>query len=99
MGIGILVLLLLVLGIGAVLKSPVNGHSQGAQQPQAPAGSSVEKNIDLEGSSSIGGQSASAENSPAGAAQNVTPPPISSTPPQALPAQAPSGQQRVELQG
>ncbi|CCP04713.1 Protein damX [Erwinia amylovora Ea644] len=102
MGIGILVLLLLVLGIGSVLKSPVNGHSQGAQQPQAPAGSSVEKNIDLAGSSSISGQSGQsepAENSPAGAAQNVTPPPISSTPTQALPAQAPSGQQRVELQG
>ncbi|UXK12105.1 SPOR domain-containing protein [Erwinia pyrifoliae] len=102
MGMGILVLLLLVLGIGSALKSPNNGHSQGAQQPQTPAGSSGEKSIDLAGSSSMSGQSgqpASAENSPAGATQNVALPPISPTPTQAQPVQTPSGQQRVELQG
>ncbi|CAO98250.1 SPOR domain-containing protein [Erwinia tasmaniensis] len=102
MGIGILVLLLLMLGIGSALKSPDNGHSQGAQQVQNPAGSRGEKSIDLSNSSSMSGQSGqplSAENSPAGSMQDATPPPISSTPTQAQPVQTPSGQQRVELAG
>ena len=63
MGIGILVLLFLVMGIGSALKSPVTPEAR-RQKPAAPTGTadttaatgSGEKNIDLSGSRSMGGQ-------------------------------------------
>ncbi|MCX8958878.1 SPOR domain-containing protein [Erwinia psidii] len=108
MGIGILVLLLLVIGIGSALNSTGNGN-QSAQSPasQPPSSSaptssgSGDKSIDLSGSSSMSGQSGAqqpavqAGNSP----QELSAPPVSSTPTQAAPVQTPANQQRVELPG
>lgn len=102
MGIGILVLLVLVLGIGSALKSPGDGHSQGAKQSQITAGSGGEKSIDLAGSSVLSGQPAqpvAVENGTTSSAQSVAFPPISPTPTQAQPESTPVGQQRIELPG
>lgn len=113
MGIGILVLLLLVIGIGSALNSP-GDSGQSAQKPASPSGqadasaSGNDKNIDLSGSSSMSGQSGSqpAPDATAGAApatangpQEISAPPISSTPTQAAPVETPANQQRVELPG
>lgn len=73
-----------------------------------PAQSGSDKNIDLSGSSSMSGQSGSqpapdttATNPPAtsNGPQELSAPPISSTPTQAAPVQTPANQQRVELPG
>lgn len=108
MGIGILVLLLLVIGIGSALNSPDDSGSKSAQQPSTPSGTGSDKNIDLSGSSSMSGQSGtpaaptsepaaspSASNGP----QELSAPPVSSTPTQAEPVQTPANQQRVVLPG
>ncbi|WLS79277.1 SPOR domain-containing protein [Erwinia pyri] len=110
MGIGILVLLLLVIGIGSALNSPDDSASKSAQQPSTPSGTSgagSDKNIDLSGSSSMSGQNgtpaapaSTEQQQPASnAPQEISVPPISSTPTQAEPVQAPANQQRVELPG
>lgn len=109
MGVGILVLLLLIVGIGSALKSPApasNNEQNG----------SAEKTIDLSGNNDNAGtagnpadqangaqpapgtQPQAANNAPG--QQDVSLPPISSTPSQGqVPAAAPEGQQRVEVQG
>ena len=102
MAVGILVLLLLIFGIGSALKSPVTAsNSEG----------SAEKSIDLSASNSAG-QNASADQSsgeqttpvaPAATdsrpSQDVSLPPIASSPTQGQTTAAPEGQQRVEVQG
>lgn len=106
MGIGILVLLLLVIGIGSALNSPDDSENKSAQQPSGTTGTGSDKNIDLSGSSSMSGQSGTAAapdsaNQPAvsNGPQELSAPPISSTPTQAEPVQTPANQQRVELPG
>lgn len=102
MAVGILVLLLLILGIGSALKSPVTANN---------SESSAEKNIDLSGSDGAS-QSAAAQQSnetqtapatPAAAgsqpSQDVSLPPIASSPTEGQTATAAEGQQRVEVQG
>ena len=88
MGTGIIVLLLLIFGIGSALKGP-SPATETAGQP-----SGAEKSIDL---------SASHDNSSAPAAasspQDVSIPPVSSTPTEAQNISQPQGQQRIELQG
>ncbi len=102
-GLGILVLLLLIVGIGSALKSPVSKNN-GEQT------ASTEKNIDLAGSnttSNAADQANATQPAPgatsaeqtAGNQQDVSLPPISSTPTQAQTSAAPEGQQRVEVQG
>jgi DamX protein len=103
MGLGILVLLLLIIGIGSALKAP---SSPSSNEQTA----STERNIDLSGSNasnttdqangaqpapgdSAGGQTAG--NTP----QDVSVPPISSTPTEGQATTTPEGQQRVEVQG
>lgn len=111
MGIGILVLLLLVLGIGSALKGPdeskpTAGNGAGSA-PSSAGGNGGEKSIDLSGSTTMsGGQTAPAENAATGSApadgstpRDVSMPPVSSTPTQAAPVEAPASQQRVTLPG
>ncbi|MEX3020301.1 cell division protein DamX [Kluyvera sp. STS39-E] len=89
MGLGIVVLLVLIVGIGSALKAPSSSSDQNA---------STEKSISLSGDSAD--QNATAqpaqETNPQ---QDVSVPPIASTPTEGQAAAAPDGQQRVEVQG
>ncbi|MCI1899108.1 MAG: cell division protein DamX [Enterobacter sp.] len=102
MGLGVFVLLLLIIGIGSALKAP----STNSNEPTA----SAEKSIALSGNDAAdqanGAQPApgatSAEQTagnPANAPQEVSLPPVSSTPTQGQAMTTPEGQQRVEVQG
>ncbi len=102
MGIGILVLLLLIIGIGSALKAPSSSPDSAEQKPGA------EKSIDLSGSNSaaLADQANGAQPQPGTAPasgqqnpQDVSLPPISSTPTQAQNQPQPEGQQRVEVPG
>lgn len=96
MGIGILVLLLLIIGIGSALKSPSTETETANKQPNA------EKNIDLSGSADSSTNQANTAQPQAGNAgnpQDVSLPPISSTPTDAQTQPTPEGQQRVEVPG
>lgn len=107
MGVGILVLLLLVIGIGSTLNGPSDKSGQSAEKsPSTTSGSG--NSIDLSGSSSMSGQSGDQQpttdvgnGAPAAgsAPQELSAPPVSSTPTEAQPVQTPAGQQRVELPG
>ena len=93
MAVGILVLLLLIAGIGSALKSPVTASN---------SESSSEKSIDLSGNDGAQATPAAAStesNAGAQPSQDVSLPPIASTPTQGQTAAAPEGQQRVEVQG
>ncbi len=100
MGIGILVLLLLVMGIGSALKSPGDSHGQQAAQN---GNGGAAKSIDLSGSSPMtGATDAPAQTANAGqqtAPQQLSAPPVSSTPTEAAPLTHPQNQQRVEVTG
>lgn len=103
-GVGILVLLVLILGIGSALKAPTQHET--AQQGAA-------RDINLSGSSSLttsnngvpGGTTDTHDNNGVGQAQpqqpqNISVPPISSTPSEAPPLPPQGGaQQRVDLPG
>ncbi len=106
MGLGILVLLLLIIGIGSALKSP----SSPSGDSQTAGG---ERSIDLGGDaaanqangaqpapgSTPANQDASGQQSAGNPPQDVSLPPISSTPTEGQNTSAPQGQQRVEVQG
>ncbi|MBN6045772.1 cell division protein DamX [Citrobacter sp. ku-bf4] len=99
MGVGVLVLLLLIIGIGSALKAPSTPSS--SEQP-----ASGEKSIDLTGNAADqanGAQpapgSTSAEQTAGNTQQDVSLPPISSTPTQGQAPATAEGQQRVEVQG
>lgn len=99
MGVGVLVLLLLIIGIGSALKAP----STPSSNAQTASG---EKSIDLSGNSADqanGAQpapgSTSAEQTAGNTPQDVSLPPISSTPTQGQAPATAEGQQRVEVQG
>ncbi|MGM3312672.1 cell division protein DamX [Enterobacter hormaechei subsp. steigerwaltii] len=101
MGLGVLVLVLLIVGIGSALKAP-STHS--TEQT-----ASADKSIDLSGNDASnqanGAQPApgttsaeqTAGNTSAG--QDISLPPVSSTPTQGQAPATPEGQQRVEVQG
>ncbi|WP_116290614.1 cell division protein DamX [Enterobacter hormaechei] len=101
MGLGVLVLVLLIVGIGSALKAP-STHS--TEQT-----ASAEKSIDLSGNDASnqanGAQPApgttsaeqTAGNTSAG--QDISLPPVSSTPTHGQAPATPEGQQRVEVQG
>lgn len=91
MGTGIIVLLLLIFGIGSALKAPAPGTD--AANPS----SSTEKSIDL--SAAHENHATSAEPTRVSQSQDISLPPISSTPTQGQQVSPPEGQQRVELQG
>ncbi|CAM6786796.1 cell division protein DamX [Escherichia coli] len=94
MGVGILVLLLLIIGIGSALKAPSTSSSD-----QTASG---EKSIDLAGNATDqanGVQPAPGTTSAENTQQDVSLPPISSTPTQGQTPAATDGQQRVEVQG
>ncbi|HEB1529011.1 TPA: cell division protein DamX [Escherichia albertii] len=94
MGVGILVLLLLIIGIGSALKAPSTSSSE-----QTASG---EKSIDLAGNTADqtnGVQPAPGISSAGNTQQDVSLPPISSTPTQGQTPAAADGQQRVEVQG
>ena len=109
MGIGVLVLLLLIIGIGSALKSPAPST---ANEQYAPAEKNIDLsgNNGSADSSAAANQANNAQpaagtspvQQPAGnvpAPQDVTLPPISSTPSQGESPATPAGQQRVEVQG
>lgn len=96
MGVGVLVLLLLIIGIGSALKAP----SSPSSEPTA----SGEKSIDLSGSNATDQAGTTtpatgAEQTAGNTQQDVSLPPISSTPTQGQTPAATEGQQRVEVQG
>ncbi|WP_110877069.1 cell division protein DamX [Franconibacter helveticus] len=105
MALGILVLLVLIIGIGSALQGP-SSDSSAQNQP-------AEKNIDLAGNASNGstpadqangaqpqpGETSAANPAPGNNPQDVTLPPISSTPTQGQAQPQPANQQRVEVQG
>lgn len=101
MGLGVLVLLLLIVGIGSALKAPsTNSADQTA---------STEKSINLSGNDETdqanGAQPAPGTTSAEQTAGNTTTPqdvslpPVSSTPTEGQAPATPEGQQRVEVQG
>ncbi|MCS2157389.1 cell division protein DamX [Scandinavium sp. H11S7] len=100
MGVGILVLLLLIVGIGSALKAP----SSSSEQASTDA-----KSIDLAANNGAPADQANGAQPAPGTApvdpnaansqQEVSLPPISSTPTQGQNTAAPQGQQRVEVQG
>lgn len=98
MGVGVLVLLLLIIGIGSALKAP----STSSSEPSA----SGEKSIDLSGNAADQANAAqpapgttSAEQTAGNTSQDISLPPISSTPTQGQSPVVADGQQRVEVQG
>ncbi|EAN0329176.1 cell division protein DamX [Salmonella enterica] len=98
MGVGVLVLLLLIIGIGSALKAP----STSSSEPSA----SGEKSIDLSGNAADQANATqpapgatSAEQTAGNTSQNISLPPISSTPTQGQSPVVADGQQRVEVQG
>ncbi|EEB2716011.1 cell division protein DamX [Salmonella enterica subsp. enterica serovar Typhimurium] len=100
MGVGVLVLLLLLLiiGIGSALKAP----STSSSEPSA----SGEKSIDLSGNAADQANATqpapgatSAEQTAGNTSQDISLPPISSTPTQGQSPVVADGQQRVEVQG
>ncbi len=108
MGVGVLVLLLLIVGIGSALKAP-SSNSTAAQ------GEPASKNIDLSGNGGAADQANATQPAPgttsaqqtAGAAQpttgnasqDISLPPISSTPSQSQAPATTGTQQRLEVQG
>lgn len=104
MGLGVLVLVLLIVGIGSALKAPSTHSTHSTEQT-----ASAEKSIDLSGNDASnqanGAQPApgttsaeqTAGNTSAG--QDISLPPVSSTPTQGQAPATPEGQQRVEVQG
>ncbi|END5240359.1 cell division protein DamX [Salmonella enterica] len=98
MGVGVLVLLLLIVGIGSALKAP----STSSSEPSA----SGEKSIDLSGNAADQANATqpapgatSAEQTAGNTSQDISLPPISSTPTQGQSPVVADGQQRVEVQG
>ncbi|EOW3587124.1 cell division protein DamX [Salmonella enterica] len=98
MGVGVLVLLLLITGIGSALKAP----STSSSEPSA----SGEKSIDLSGNAADQANATqpapgatSAEQTAGNTSQDISLPPISSTPTQGQSPVVADGQQRVEVQG
>ncbi|ENG3469653.1 cell division protein DamX [Salmonella enterica] len=98
MGVGVLVLLLLIIGIGSALKAP----STSSSEPSA----SGEKSIDLSGNAADQANTTqpapgatSAEQTAGNTSQDISLPPISSTPTQGQSPVVADGQQRVEVQG
>ncbi|WP_188512138.1 cell division protein DamX [Enterobacter hormaechei] len=107
MGLGVLVLVLLIVGIGSALKAPSTHSTHSTHSTEQTA--SAEKSIDLSGNDASnqanGAQPApgttsaeqTAGNTSAG--QDISLPPVSSTPTQGQAPATPEGQQRVEVQG
>ncbi|EIZ8956066.1 cell division protein DamX [Cronobacter sakazakii] len=104
MALGIFVLVLLIIGIGSALKGPDTTKTDDAQAQNA------EKNIDLSGNAGSAsdqangaqpqpGNTSAANQNSANAPQDISLPPVSSTPTQAESPSAPQGQQRVEVPG
>ncbi|EGK0153857.1 cell division protein DamX [Salmonella enterica] len=98
MGVGVLVLLLLIIGIGSALKAP----STSSSEPSA----SGEKSIDLSGNAADQANATQpapgttfAEQTAGNTSQDISLPPISSTPTQGQSPVVADGQQRVEVQG
>ncbi|HGV8747182.1 TPA: cell division protein DamX [Salmonella enterica subsp. enterica serovar Typhimurium] len=98
MGVGVLVLLLLIIGIGSALQAP----STSSSEPSA----SGEKSIDLSGNAADQANATqpapgatSAEQTAGNTSQDISLPPISSTPTQGQSPVVADGQQRVEVQG
>jgi DamX protein len=98
MGVGILVLLLLIVGIGSALKAPSTSNEQASTDAK-----SIDLNNGTSADQANGAQpapgAAPANQTAANPQQDVSLPPISSTPTEGQNAAAPQGQQRVEVQG
>ena len=104
MALGILVLVLLIIGIGSALKGPDANKADDAQAQN------TQKNIDLSGNAGNPsdqangaqpqpGDTSAANQITGNSPQDISLPPVSSTPTQAQTPSAPEGQQRVEVPG
>ncbi|EKY3224444.1 cell division protein DamX [Cronobacter dublinensis] len=104
MALGILVLVLLIIGIGSALKGPDANKADDAQAQN------TQKNIDLSGNAGNPsdqangaqpqpGDTSAANQTTGNSPQDISLPPVSSTPTQAQTPSAPEGQQRVEVPG
>ncbi|MEW5561820.1 cell division protein DamX [Enterobacter asburiae] len=108
MGVGILVLLLLIVGIGSALKAPSSSSEQASSDVKnidlsgdnsASAGQSNGQATDQANGAQPAPGTAPANQTATNPQQDVSLPPISSTPTQGQNTVAPEGQQRVEVQG
>lgn len=108
MGVGILVLLLLIVGIGSALKAPSSSSEQASSDAKnidlsgdnsASASQSNGQATDQANGAQPAPGTAPANQTAANPQQDVSLPPISSTPTQGQNTVAPEGQQRVEVQG
>lgn len=108
MGVGILVLLLLIVGIGSALKAPSSSSEQASSDAKnidlsgdnsASAGQNNGQATDQANGAQPAPGTAPANQTAANPQQDVSLPPISSTPTQGQNTVAPEGQQRVEVQG
>ncbi|WP_313112797.1 cell division protein DamX [Pseudescherichia sp.] len=97
MGLGILVLLLLIVGIGSALKSPAD--NSGSEQASAEKSVNLSDNAADQANGTQPAPGATSAEQTAGNPQDVSLPPIASTPTEGQTAAAPEGQQRVEVQG
>ncbi len=101
MGLGILVLLLLIVGIGSALKAP----STNSSEQTAGTGKSITLSANDAADQANATQPAPADASAgqtagnASAPQDISLPPVSSTPTEGQALATPEGQQRVEVQG
>ena len=97
MGLGILVLLLLIVGIGSALKSPAD--KSGSEQASSEKSVNLSDNAADQANGTQPAPGATSAEQTAGNPQDVSLPPIASTPTQGQTPAAPEGQQRVEVQG
>lgn len=97
MGLGILVLLLLIVGIGSALKSPAD--KSGSEQASAEKSVNLSENAADQANGTQPAPGTTSAEQTAGNPQDVSLPPIASTPTEGQSTAAPEGQQRVEVQG
>ena len=97
MGLGILVLLLLIVGIGSALKSPAD--NAGSEQASAEKSVNLSDNAADQANGTQPAPGTTSAEQTAGNPQDVSLPPIASTPTEGQATAAPAGQQRVEVQG
>ena len=97
MGLGILVLLLLIVGIGSALKSPAD--KSGSEQASAEKSVNLSDNAADQANGTQPAPGTTSAEQTAGNPQDVSLPPIASTPTEGQTTAAPEGQQRVEVQG
>ena len=101
MGLGVLVLVLLIVGIGSALKAPSTNSTEQTASPEKSINLSANDATNQANGAQPAPGATSAEQTAGNttAPQDVSLPPVSSTPAQGQAPATPEGQQRVEVQG